>query len=73
MPPSAFAAFSNCDQRLLFGLAEEGAAAGQRQDDIDLPIGGLRRGKSADKRCGNKNDADAQSILPIPGVDVLAL
>src|SRR6185437_6777842 len=51
-------------KRQLFRLAEEGAAAGQRQDDVDLAIGGLCRSEPTNKCCGDKNDADAQSILP---------
>jgi hypothetical protein len=50
-------------ERLLLRLAEKGAAAGQRQDDVDLAIGGLRRRKAAEKRGGNKKSANAQSIL----------
>ena len=47
-------------ERLLLGLAEERAAAGQRQDDVDLAIGGLRRGRRATNKCGgNENNADA--------------
>jgi hypothetical protein len=46
-------------ERLLLRLAEKGAAAGQRQDDVDLTIGGLRRGETAEKSGGNEKSADA--------------
>ena len=52
-------------KRLLLGLAEERAAASERQDDIDFAIRGLRHRNTAEKRGGNKKSANAQSILRI--------
>jgi hypothetical protein len=51
---------------LLLRSSEKGAAAGQRQDDVDLPIRRFCRGQAAgkrggnNKRGGNEKSADAQ-------------
>jgi hypothetical protein len=46
-------------ERLLFRLAEKRAAARERQDNVDLAIGGVRCGETASQYNGNKSSADA--------------